>query len=44
VLELHLQGDEDDSSTVTFNGQSLDYVVAEQDATMDWSVIREVKL
>ena len=42
VLELHLPGDEDDSSSLTFNGQNLDYVVAEHDATMDWTVIREV--
>ncbi len=42
VLELHLPGEEDDSSSITFNGQNLDYVVAEQDATMDWTVIREV--
>lgn len=44
VLELHLPGDEDDGSSVTFGGKTLDYVVAERDATMDWTLIREVPL
>jgi DNA sulfur modification protein DndD len=42
VLELHLPGNENDSSSITFCGRQLDYVVAESDATMDWTVIREV--
>ena len=42
VLELHLPGNEDDSTSLTFDGQNLDYVVAEQNETMDWTVIREV--
>ena len=42
VLELHILGDEDAGSSVSFGGTNVDDVVAEQDATTDWSVIREV--
>ena len=42
ILELHIPGGEDAGSSVAFGGNSLDYVVSEQDATTDWSVIREV--
>lgn len=42
VLELHLPGGEDKSSSISFNSTRVDYVVPEPGATKDWSVIREV--
>jgi DNA sulfur modification protein DndD len=42
VLELHIPGGEDAGSSVTIGGKTVDYVVSEQDAATDWSVIREV--
>ena len=42
VLELHIPGEEEAGSSVSFVGETLDYVVSEEDATTDWSVIREV--
>lgn len=42
VLELHLPGGEDAGSSVSLCGKTMDYVVGEQDATTDWTLIREV--
>ncbi|MEI7687453.1 MAG: AAA family ATPase [Planctomycetota bacterium] len=42
ILELHIPGGEEAGASVSFGGKNLDYVVGEQDATTDWSVIREV--
>jgi len=42
VLELHTPGGEDTDTTILFNGRNLDYVVSEQDANTDWSIIKEV--
>ena len=40
VLELHLNKGED--SSINWNGTKVDYVVAEPEATTDWSVFRKV--
>lgn len=42
VLELHIQGSEDDNASIEFRGARRDYVVAETDAVTDWTTIKEV--
>ena len=42
VLELHTPGGQETDFSVSFGGQTLDYVVGEADVDTDWSVIHEV--
>ncbi len=44
VLELHTPGTESTDDAVSFEGQSIGYVVSEPDASTDWSIIKEVTL
>src|SRR5207249_2571315 len=42
VLELHIPGSEDKSSSISFSGRTADYEVYEPGDGKDWTVIREV--
>lgn len=43
VLELHIAGDESDNSPITIGGRTVDYVVAEADASTDWTLLKGVE-
>lgn len=42
ALELHIPGDEDKTSSITFQDRRVDYVIAEPDAATDWTIVKKV--